>query len=454
MKNALITFLVLVAVVCLYIAVSTLRVPLPGQKGILSKVIRADLTLPISAVGEVQPIRRAMIKSEASGEVIEILKKPGERIEAGELIMRLQRDDEQRNVDRAALGMTITEARLGDAQTAVIQAEGADLRSAGASVAQIEASLLLTEFRARRAEETPETFTEEERLQRLSAYKRELAQLESAKAALEQRELAVLRAKQAVKVAEADFETAKTTLADAQKQLTKTDIVSPITGLVGSINTQIGEVIQGGKSTFTGGTVLAEILDMSRLMLRAEVDEADIGRVTELAPVWAKPGHATHEQMPTDMNDPLLQAHQSTIRVETYPGEEFTGIIERIHPNPRTLSGVTTFWVDVIITSPNREKLLPGMRAEVAFTSEHVENALLCPNEAIHERSTGEYGVYVPKDNPEPDEEPIVFVRCEIGLSDGTLTEIRSGLTEGQKIYKRLPRKVATATKFKKKERD
>ena len=86
MKNVIIFILACVTLVAGYVAAtSTLRMRNIGVQGKQEKVIRGDLTIPINATGEVKPARRVEIKAEASGEVLAILKKAGERVRAGEL---------------------------------------------------------------------------------------------------------------------------------------------------------------------------------------------------------------------------------------------------------------------------------------------------------------------------------------------------------------------------------
>ena len=82
MKNVIITILAIVAVVAGYVALSSkLRMPLSMLEGKTATIQRGDLTLPINATGEVRPARRVEIKAEASGEVIEIAKQAGDRVE-------------------------------------------------------------------------------------------------------------------------------------------------------------------------------------------------------------------------------------------------------------------------------------------------------------------------------------------------------------------------------------
>jgi multidrug efflux pump subunit AcrA (membrane-fusion protein) len=445
MKNAVIFILVLATIVTGYVAAtSKLRLSIEGLEGKTEKIIRGDLTLPINATGEVRPMRRVEVKSEASGEVIEIASFGGDRIKAGDLLIRLQPDDEQRSVNRAQLDLEVAEARLEEARIALRQTRTADLQSAQAQVDQLEENARFAKFRLEKLVALPEhQRSEEEMLQRETTYKGQVAQLQSTKAALERAKLAIPRAEQTVKQAEATYETARNNLGDAQKRLAETDIVAPIDGILADIRTQIGEVIQGGKTTLTGGTVLAVILDVERLIVKAEVDESDIGRVLAIAPPWATPGHEGNVRMPADLAEASASTkHPPVITVESFRDEEFGGVIERIYPEPKTLSGVVTYLVDVVITSANRDRLLPGMRADVSFTSEHAENVVLCPNEAIREGMGGKLGVYIPKPDAPPEERETEFIPCKFGLDNGNYSEVREGLTEGTVVYTKLPVKT------------
>ena len=448
MKNLLIAILALTTLVVGYVAASgSLRMSMASLTGATVVIGRGDLTLPINATGEVRPIHRVVIKSEASGEVMAIEREPGERVNAGDLLITLRRDDEQRNVDRAKQSVTVAETGVEEAKNLLLQAESADIESARAACDQAKAKLSLSKPRALRARENPEHYHDEEQVQRESVYSGDLAQLRSAEATLKMRELAIPRAELVVIRQTANLESAQTTLGDALKQLEKTDIISPINGIVAEINVNVGDVIQGGKQNITGGTALAVVLDMTQLILQAEVDEADIGRVLALAPFWARPGRDPSERMPTAIDQAVAQVERlASISVETFPDEEFEGVIKSIYPEPRTLNNVTTYLVDVVISSNNHDKLLPGMRAEVEFTAEHRVNVVLCPNEAIRTGPNGDLGVYIPRENVSPDGDPCEFVTVKIGLTDGAKTVIREGLADGAVVYIKLPAKTRSNT--------
>ncbi|MFH1109066.1 MAG: HlyD family efflux transporter periplasmic adaptor subunit [Planctomycetota bacterium] len=455
MKNTLIVILTLAVILVGYYAATTLRLPMEGLEGKTEKVIRSDLTIPINATGEVRPALRVEVKSEASGEVIEIAKRAGDRVRARDLLIRLQPDDEQRSVDRSTQELQIAEARLNTAKINLELARGSDLLNAKAQVNQLEPLVTLAKFRKEKLERLPDDQkNDEEVIQRDTDYLRQVAQLDAAKAGLERAKLAIPRSEYELKQAEASHETAKANLGDAQKRLTKTTILAPIDGVVADVKIQIGEVIQGGKTTLTGGTVLAVLLDVDKTLVRAEVDESDIGRVLAIAPPWAQPGHDNSVRMPADPAEAAkTMQFLPRITVESFRDEEFQGLIERIYPESKTMSGVVTYLVDVVVTSENRTRLLSGMRAEVRFTSEHVENVLLCPNEAIREGSNGRLGVYIPKAGAPPAERETEFLPCKFGLDNGNYSEVREGLTEGAVVYTKLPSKREEKDKAQKKGR-
>lgn len=444
MKNIIILILALATIVVGYIAAATkLRIHLEGLEGKTAKIVRGDLKLPINATGEVRPSLRVEIKSEASGEVIEIARHAGDRVKTGEPLIRLNPDDEQRSVNRAKQEVQIAEARLKTAGINLEQARTADLAAAQAQVDQLRPNVEYARFRLDWIKNlSPDQRVEEELIQRTTTFASQAAQLDAAVATLEKVKLAIPRTEQELKQAQAAYESAEANLGDAAKRLAKTDILSPIDGIVADVRAQIGEVIQGGRTTLTGGTVLAVVLDMEKLIVRAEVDESDIGRVLTISPAWAKPGHEATMHPPPDLEGASQSMIQRpTITVESFRDQKFFGVIERIYPEPKSLNNVITYLVDVVVTSENRTLLLSGMRADVRFTAEQAENVLLCPNEAIHEGPDGQLGVYVPKPDSPASERLTEFIPMELGLDDGNNVEIREGLTEGMVIYIKLPAK-------------
>ncbi len=438
MKKLIIIIIVLGALGGGYYKLSTTRLNFSFARGESVTVSRGDLTIPITATGPIGPLSRHQIKSEASGEVIEINFQPGDLIRKGDLLIRLNKDDEQRSVDRANSDVKRAKAAYDSAGIKVERLKTVGLKLAGLKIEQIQPRVDHAKFNFEKIDALfAEDRSSKDELERVRASYRELsASLEAAKAERDDTKVAIDVAHQDVLLAEAVYEQAETTLADAEERLAETDIHCPVNGMVVALDTQVGEVIQGGKTTFTGGTVLAVVADTSKLYVRAEVDEADIGAVCDLAQEGARPGHAAS----FNGDVPFAVATPVKIRVESFHDEEFTGAIERIHPEPNSsVSSVVTYQVDILLTSDNRDKLLAGMQADVEFTAQSVENVVLVPHEAIHRNDFDELGVYIPVKGDTADKSKKRFVKCRFGLDNGMWAEVMEGLDDGAEVYTKLP---------------
>jgi RND family efflux transporter MFP subunit len=441
MKQSIITIIVIAVLGYGYYELRNLRLGFSFERGETRTVRRGDLTIPISATGKVGPDAWYEVKSKASGEVIEINYKPGEPVEQGDLLIQLDRSDEQRMVDRTQADVTRTKATLDQAKIKKRRLESVGLRKAQALVDQLTARLDRAEFQYNKIKELDKMgqASAEELVTVKSSYDDLKAQLAAARAELDDIEVQIETAEKDIVLAQAAHDQAASALGDAEERLQETDIHAPVDGMVVKINTQVGAVIQGGQTTFTGGTILAVIADMSRIYVRTEVDEADIGTVRDLAPEWAKPGNEARdvENIPVDTGTPVR------IRVDSFHGEEFTGVIERIHPEPNsTVSGIVTYQVDVLLTSENQDKLLSGMQADVEFTAQSALDVVLVPHEAIKRDEFGEVGVYVPVVDPESDQPKKKFVACRFGLDNGMFAEVLEGVEEGTKVYTKLPQRI------------
>jgi HlyD family secretion protein len=421
MKKLFITILILAVLTMGYFQLRRYRMSFQFTQGETATVTRGDLTIPISALGEVQPKSRREIKAEASGEVIDVPVEAGDLVRAGDLLVRLKRDDEERNVERAQQDLTRAQANLDRARITLEDRRTSGLQAAKGKLEALRARLIQAEHdwqhiqKLYEADEAPPT----EYFRAESTYRETLAQINVSEADLEQAHFAVELAQKDVVLAEASVQSAETTLADAQERLDKTEIVAPVDGMVAEIYADEGEVIQGGKTTITGGTLLAVLADWSARFVRAEVDEADIGVVLNLAPPSARPGHRGTAEDPEadpaeDLNAgtaepvPIKSGAKVKISVEAFPDEEFKGVIDRIYPEPRKSASVVTYLVDIKVTSDNRDKLMSAMQADVEFTAQSVYDAVLVPHDAIKRDPNNDLGVYVPgkktgEEEPEPE---------------------------------------------------
>ncbi len=424
-----------------YYALRSVRLDFAWEKGETAKSFRGNVVRPINATGPIGPLSRHEIKSEASGEVEEIFHQPGDLVRKGDLLIRLNKDDEQRTVDRATADVTRTSAALESARIKEQRLRKVGIKQAELRIEQIQAQLGFAAFNRDKVQRLQEgDASSPDELQRVGAnYDELLARRKLADADLEDANIAIDLAAQDIILAQAAHDQANTALGDARKRLAKTQVYCPIDGMVVDLNIQVGEVIQGGKTTFTGGTVLVVVANVSKIYVRAEVDEADIGTVCELVDDWAKPGHQRRAtgDVTREPGTPVK------VHVESFPDEEFTGVIELIHPEPANkASALVTYQVDIVITSENRHKLLTGMQADVEFAAQSATDVVLVPQESIKINESGERGVYVPVTDAETGEIDKKFVKCKTGLDNGMYVEIVEGLDEGTTIFTKPPRKT------------
>jgi HlyD family secretion protein len=151
----------------------------------------------------------------------------------------------------------------------------------------------------------------------------------------------------------------------------------------------------------SANTVLASLVDLSKILFRAEVDEYDIGKL--------KPGMAV------------------TVRVPALQDASFRARIEGISPIAEVINNISVFKVSALVD--NKEgNLRPGMSADVVVQVAS-EKGLIVPAKAI---TTVRDRSYV--DLPGQDGE-VETRRVSIGLTDGRNTIVTEGLEEGETVY-------------------
>ena len=147
------------------------------------------------------------------------------------------------------------------------------------------------------------------------------------------------------------------------------------------------------------------ISDLSRIFVLASVDESDIGQV--------------------------LVGQSVKVTVDAYPGKRFDGKVERISPRGVNVSNVVTFEVKLEVTSPEKNLLRPEMTAGVEILIAEKNNALLVPTDSLL-RKRGKATVTVQKTGAVSEEREV-----GVGISDGKMVEITSGLTDGETVIVR-----------------
>ncbi len=140
----------------------------------------------------------------------------------------------------------------------------------------------------------------------------------------------------------------------AERNLSYTNIYSPINGVVLNRNVSAGQTIA---SSFNAPTLFVIAKDLTKMQVRAAVDEADIGGVRSAQPV--------------------------SFTVDAFPDDIFEGTVQQILLHPAVSANVVTY--TTLINVDNKAmKLKPGMTATINIYLEEDTNALLIPSRALN----------------------------------------------------------------------
>ena len=141
-----------------------------------------------------------------------------------------------------------------------------------------------------------------------------------------------------------------------QQGLDEATVRAPVAGTVIEKDVALGQVIASGTGTFGGGTTILKMADLTKVRVRALVNETDIGKVRSGLP--------------------------ASVTVDAYPDRPFQGVVEKIEPQATIQQSVTMF--PVLISIDNRAGLLmPGMNGEVSIETERRDNVLSVSNDAV-----------------------------------------------------------------------
>ncbi len=478
MKKLIIAVIVIGGLASGGYAISKYQLKNSWLDGVKEKVKRGDLVIPVTASGTVVPDEYIQIKSKAGGQVQKIHVVPGQRVKKGDILVELDPVDETRNVEARQAEVNRLESAWEKTKTTLINYQR-DLPwqtlEAKAMLADAQSKFTMAEYNWTKMKEyrgsgVPgmEVAAKQEEVAANSNFEAAKAAVDRAKVGIDRaksnEEIILKTAQQDVAQAEAALNQMKKELETAKQRLSETKIVAPADGMVYRVDVKQGEMIQSGTQSFTGGTPVLTLADSSAMFVMAQVDEADIGMIRDIAPDFAKPG-LTRELTPEEVEEytrhisdskdaekaqedvnkaaalrDVLRGRPVEVTVDAYRNESFTGVIERILPEPQNLANVITFQVRVRLVGKDLEKLL-ALQADLSFTTKSLSNVVLVKNDALFSEGKQCF-VYVPvrKNDRSPWDEEKKHVK--IGSTDGTFTEVVEGLTENDEVWIERPEKT------------
>ncbi|MER7365614.1 efflux RND transporter periplasmic adaptor subunit [Nonomuraea wenchangensis] len=210
---------------------------------------------------------------------------------------------------------------------------------------------------------------------------------------------------------------ARNSYREAQRTVAATVLKAPFGGTVTAVNGSVGQSSGGQSSggqgttasTSTSGSGFVELADTAKLQLVGTFTESDVGK--------------------------LKKGQSATVTFDALPGVSATGKVSQIEPVATTSNNVVQYPVTVTFTEVPDEVRL-GQTATVEVVTGRAENVVAVPSTAIS-TSGGQTTVTVLQQGRQ------TRTPVEVGVRGTTLTEIRSGVSEGDQI---VPPAVSTGT--------
>ena len=206
---------------------------------------------------------------------------------------------------------------------------------------------------------------------------------------------------------------AKEEVQRAQTNLGYATITSPIDGIVLSKSVEEGQTVAASFSTPELFTIAQ---DLTNMQVVADVDEADIGDVKE--------------------------GERVSFTVDAYPDDTFEGTVKQVRQEATTTNNVVTY--EVVISAPNADlKLKPGLTANVTIYTAERKGVLSVSSKALRftpqKETVGKMKIVDQTGNAKNkiwtiEGNSIVAHKVNIGMTDGTNTQILNGISAGVKV--------------------
>ncbi len=286
----------------------------------------SDVQVRVTEVGSVEPQVKVDVKSVLSGKVVELLAREGDRVKKGQVLARVEPDVNQ------ARDLSQVKNAVREAEITLKQARDTYERNRG---------LLNQGLLSQQADLESET--------KFSTAKANYD------AALEKYKI-VQESGVPIGLANADI-------------TQRLNVTSPMDGVVIRRPVELGDTVTSGVSSFNAGTVLMTVADVETMIIKAGVNEVDIGKVRLEQPV--------------------------KVSLDAYPKVKFAGTIKRIAPAARLDEKVKVFDVEITIDRQGAE-LRTGMTANIDVIGEKREKVLTVPVEALFRKDDLEF-VYLKK---------------------------------------------------------
>ena len=330
-----------------------------GGKAKHHKVELGTIVIKLEETGEIQPIREIEQKSQVSGELVKFYVKEGKYINKGDLIAEIEPD--------------------------FSQAEAILRVNSNLKLSEIELENAKEKYNKRKALFADNFISETELDNYKDAYTTAQINYDSA---LQQYEL--------VKEIESDNNLSK--------------LYSTASGTIIQKPVEEGEMVVSSSGSYSAGTVILKLADLSRMIVNAKINEVDISKI----------------EIGMKVN----------IQVDAYPYEDFNGEITKIAAMAINYNNVKVFPVEIELEEVD-ERLKPGMTANITIIGEERKDIVVIPIRCIFSDDEGNDIVYKVKNDTIGSGDVV-----KTGINNFQEVEIIEGIAVGDTISTKEPESV------------
>jgi HlyD family secretion protein len=355
----------------------------------LAKVERGDIARSVVATGKVQPITKVEVKSKASGIVTKLFVDINAHVHQGQVLGQLDQIEILAQVAAQKAQLAAAESNAHAASASIeydkVNAEAPDLpmykhtyeRAVQMSKEGVVSKQALDD-------------AEQKYLFAANTRDKALAQITVDNSKLRQ--------------AQSQVAEAQASLQQLQEQFSYTTITSPMDGIVLSRDVEVGDAVSSILVLGSTATLIMTIGDTTQVYVQGKVDESDIAKV--------------------------YLGQPARIKVESFKDKTFYGKVTKIAPLGVEKDNVTTFEVRVSIDNPGGE-LKANMTANAEIILDEHKNVLTVPEQAVIYDKTRSASVEVPDPKQKNGRRKVAI---KVGISNGTKTEVLSGLNSGETV--------------------
>ena len=384
--------------------ITTVRVESP-QIGSLKEIV--------SAPGEIEPKTKVSISAKIASRIVELPFDEGQLVkkatdnEDASVLIRLDSKDLESSL-RSAKAQRASQAAQIDVEKARIEAQKASLMGLQSTLKRAGNDVLRSKKLLESKDVSKVSFDQVQ-----CVYEEFEAQYANAVHSLKASELGLVVLSHNLEVADARIE-------QALENLSYTVISSPIDGIVTRLNAEVGELVMTGTMN-NAGTVIMEVADLSQMLLVAQVDEAEIGK--------------------------LKLGQTAKVKVQAFSDEEFDGVVDTIAlTHDRGPNGSKYFKTEIMLKKGTRQ-LFSGLTADVEVETQVHQQILKVPSQAVVSREVDTLPIEI-RDNSDQIDMNKTFISVvyriidgkavvtpvKTGPSDMTHIIVESGITEDDKI--------------------